>query len=126
MDFRYKPTSCNQQQFDLLSGIQGYLRSSTIRYVLEHVKGHQDENINLKNLGRLALLNVEMDYWAKEYWKEKYASRKYFSYKVPKGMWKIAMIDTRVCNHLIPHLRDSIEEGKASEYWVYKRKRFDE
>ena len=48
LDFRYKPISCNQQQFDLLSGIQGYLRSSTIRYVPEHVKGHQDKNIILR------------------------------------------------------------------------------
>ena len=126
LDFYYKPTSCNQQQFDLLSGIQGYLRCSEIRYIPEHVKGHQDEKIKLEDLGRLALLNVEMDYWAKDYWAEKYDSRKYFNYEIPKGMWKIAMLGTRVCNHLVSYLRDSIEGGKAAEYWIFKRKRFDE
>ena len=84
------------------------------------------KDINLKNLGRLALLNVEMDYWAKDYWAEQYDSRKYFTYEVPKGMWKIAMLGTRVCKHLVAYLRESIEGGKAAEYWVFKRKRFNE
>ena len=35
--------SCQQQHFDLLSGIQGYVRDSWIQYKAKHIKGHQDE-----------------------------------------------------------------------------------
>ena len=114
LDFGYKPTSCNQQQFDLLSGIQGYIRTSNITYVAEHVKGHQDDTVKLEDLDRLAQLNVDMDYWAKDYWTEKYETRKYFHYDTPKGMWKIAMLGTRICNHLMSYLRNSIEGGKTA------------
>ena len=30
-----------QQQFDLLSGIQGYIKDSNIKYIPKHIMGHQ-------------------------------------------------------------------------------------
>ena len=42
IDIDTKVTSCKQQQFDLLSGIQGYVRASELQYTSLHIKGHQD------------------------------------------------------------------------------------
>ena len=58
----YKPTSYNQQKLDLLSGIHGYLRTSKIICVTDHLKGHHDDSVNLVDLNRLAQLNAEIDY----------------------------------------------------------------
>ena len=45
---------------------------------------------------------------------------------VPKGMWQISFLGTKVCKNLKPFLRESIEGGKAVEYWISQRKRFNE
>ena len=122
----YAPTTSNQQQFDLLSGIQGYVRDSIIKYSAKHVKGHQDDNVDLCTLDRLAILNIEVDFWAKDFWARKVEGHTYFKYKTPKGIWAISMLGTRVCKHLVQYLRESIEGGKAAEYWIYKKKRMTE
>lgn len=122
----YKPTSCNQQKFDLLSGIQGYLRASDIEYISKHVKGHQDDKVDMANLDRMTQLNIEMDYWAKGLWAEQYDSRAYFNYETHDRMWRNVMLETRVCNHVMLYLWNCIEGGKAAEYWIFKRTRFTE
>lgn len=48
LDYGYRSTSDNQQQFDILGGIHGYLRVSNIIYITKHVKGHKDDNVKLK------------------------------------------------------------------------------
>lgn len=65
LDCAYRVTTCSQKHFDLLSGIQGYIRDSVIKYKPKYVKGHQDAWIDIDRLGRLALFNIEVDYWAK-------------------------------------------------------------
>ena len=126
LDYRYRTTTCHQKQFDLLSGIQGYIRDSVIKYKPRHVKGHQDEWVNMDKLDRLALLNIEVDYWAKDFWAEQVTNHTYFNYTIPKGMWKVSMLGYRVCKHLIQYMRESIEGGKVAEYWIYKRNRMTE
>ena len=90
-------TVCQQQQFDLLSGIQGYVRASLIIYLPFHIKGHQDGKKKLEDLTRLELLNVEVDLYAKEFWAEKYhqttdIQRRYYKYKTPMGIWNISVL----------------------------------
>jgi len=54
-------TSCQQQQFDMISGIQGYVIASKIEYLPFYIKGDQDSKKKLVDLSRLELLNVEVD-----------------------------------------------------------------
>ena len=129
LNIKENKTACQQQQFDIISGIQGYVRASTVEYLPFHIKGHQDNKKKLKDLSRLELLNVEVDWMAKDYWAEKYdndivTQRKYFKYAMPMGMWKISFMGTRVINKLVPFLRESIEGGKAADYWVINKSRF--
>ena len=131
LDYTKKSTSCNQQQYDLLSGIQGYIRDSSVNYTPVWIKGHQDDNVKIEDLGRLAMLNVEVDLYAKLFWADKVkinqsGVQKYFQYRVPEGMWKIAVLGTRVTNHLSQYLRESIEGTGVAEYWIHKKKRFSE
>ena len=52
VDVKYFITSCKQQHFDLISGIQGYIRPSAITYTPKHIKGHQDDIIDISKLDR--------------------------------------------------------------------------
>ena len=47
LDYEYRPTSGNQQQFNLLSGTQAYLKMSEIEYISKHVKGHHGDRNRL-------------------------------------------------------------------------------
>ena len=67
LEFKYNPTSASQHQFDLLSGIQGYILYGTISYTPKYVKWHQDDILDINKLNRWALLNIEVDFWAKEF-----------------------------------------------------------
>ena len=115
LQFRKNRTSSKQKHFDLLSGIQGYVRDSVISYTPLHIKGHQDRHTNLANLDWLAILNIEVDTYAKDFWTEKFSPsmdpRPYFHYHIPKGMWKVSFSNTRVVKHLSKYLRKSIEGG---------------
>ena len=121
-------TTCQHQHFDLLSGIQGYIRDSSIVYKSIHIKGHQDDKKPYEKLDRMEILNVQADLYAKDYWAKLYSNpdkeRHYFKYSIPKGIWKISFLGTRVCKKIKSFLRESIEGGEAAEYWVLKRKRF--
>jgi len=121
--------SCQQQQFDMISGIQGYVRASTIEYLNLHIKVHQDSKKKLEDLSQLEFLNVEVDWTAKDYWAEKYDNDivkqcRCYKYVMPMGMWKILFMATRVINKLVTFLRESIDGGKAAEYWVNNKRRF--
>lgn len=50
LDFEYKTASCNQQHFDLLSGILTYLSTSEPVYTSKHVRGHYDNGVDLVDL----------------------------------------------------------------------------
>ena len=115
-----------QQQFDLLSGIQGYIKDSNIKYIPKHIMGHQDETGIVSMLDRWAIINIEMDLRAKKCWQEKSNDHKYIDYHVPKGIWKVSILGNRICNHLREYLRESIEGGKIADYWINQKKRFSE
>ena len=120
--------TCKQAHFDLLSGIQGYVRESKIKYVPHHIKGHQDKDTRWEELDRYALLNVETDFYAKDFWMKQYGDsticHRYFKYQIPKGMWSVSFRGTRVVHELKKFLRESIAGGNAANYWVNHRKRF--
>ena len=126
--FKENLCSCQQQHFDLISGIQGYIRDSTITYEPTHVKGHQDDVKEYRELDRLSMLNVEADCYAKQYWEERYGDKDtlplYVRYIVPKGMWEIALTGQRICKDLLEFLRDNIQADEAYNYWVNQKERF--
>ena len=123
--------SCQNAEFDLISGIRGYVRRSKIIFKPTHVKGHQDDRRSYGELTRLEKLNVEADCYAKEYWAQTYGSnpvyfRNYFQYEIPYGMCKVTFLGTRVVKKLTKYLRESIEGGKAADYWINKKERLSE
>ena len=65
LDVAYNPTTSNQKRFNLLSGIQEYVRYSTIQYIPKHVKVHRNDNGDISNLDQIAILNIKADFWGK-------------------------------------------------------------
>ena len=126
--YNNKTATSAQQHFDLISGMQGYITESKVVYKPLHIKGHQDKDTPIGDLDRMAILNIECDAYAKEYLQERTnmgatCARKVLEYHTPKGMWQVQLHGTRLCNNLIEELRESIEGGKAAEYWIDKKKR---
>ena len=126
VDVKYFITSCKQQHFDLISGIQGYIRPSAITYTPKHIKGHQDDIIDISKLDRWAILNIEMDFRAKDYWQQMISNQHYFDFRTNKGLWTINICGKRICTYLAAFLRESIDGEAVADYWVHKRKRFSE
>ena len=109
MDFECRSTSSNQQQYDLLSGVQGYLQESTITYTPLHVKVHKDTWVQIEDLDRMEHFNVKCDLWAKIHWHKQFDSRWYYSYMITQGMWSLAVYRTCICNHLVQDLWEIIK-----------------
>lgn len=61
-----KPIKSSNRYNDLLSGMQGILKTNNERWEYEHVMGHQLDTG--KKLDRWEILNEEMDQRAKDYW----------------------------------------------------------
>jgi hypothetical protein len=61
------PNSVFKSDWDIVEAIVQTLRASPINVIFEHVKGHQDEETPLEELGLLAQLNVEADQYAGEH-----------------------------------------------------------
>ena len=57
------PTSISNKHYDLLSGIQGMVKATQIKWEYHHVRGHQKEK--KEKLTRWEMLNEEMDIRAK-------------------------------------------------------------
>ena len=126
LDIKNLTISSKQQQFDLLSGIQGYIRDSIIKFIPIHIKGHQDDLKMIDELDRWAIINIEMDLRAKNCWHENSRTGRYLEYTVPKGMWKVSILGNRISNHLREYVRESIEGEAIADYWINDKKRFTE
>ena len=126
LDIKNVTISSKQQQFDLLSGIQGYIRDSIIKFIPIHIKGHQDDLKMIDELDRWAIINIEMDLRAKNCWHENSRTGRYVKYTVPKGMWKVSILGNRISNHFGEYVRESIEGEAIADYWINDKKRFTE
>ena len=119
--------TCSQQHFDLISGIQGYIKDSCLKYTSQYIKGHQDRANDYQDLDRLAILNVQADALAKEYWEKRYGQKGniplYTRYSVPKGIWEITLVGQRISKELMEYLRENIKAEEAYDYWVEHKKR---
>ena len=62
LDINIEEISSKQQQFDLLSGIQWYVRVSTLKYMPIHMLRHQDEWILVSDLNWWVLSNIKVDF----------------------------------------------------------------
>ena len=120
--------SCSQQHFDLISGIQGYIKDSCLKYTAQYIKGHQDRAKDYQELDRLSILNVQADALAKEYWEKRYGQKEniplYTRYSVPKGIWEITLMGQRISKQLLEFLWENIQAEEAYNYWVKHKKRF--
>jgi hypothetical protein len=55
------PNSIFKSDWDIVEAIVQTLRSTTLKVGFEHVKGHQDDDVPVEELGLLAQLNIEAD-----------------------------------------------------------------
>ena len=58
--------SPKKKHSDLLSSIAGLLELQKVSITFEHIKSHQDDNMDYQHLSRLAQMNVRMDWLAKK------------------------------------------------------------
>ena len=112
----------NRKHFDILSTIKQltkHIPNVTIKFT--HVKGHQDDEKECKDLDRLSQLNVLADEIAGDMMKSQ------ISLGLPRSDWlpcdpcPIHIVNRdgdqmRICSHLLNTIRDEINKKKIRNY----------
>ena len=111
------------QHFDLLSAIIGFWSEMIAEPFPVHVKGHQDDSVDVENLPRLARMNVKMDSLAKFILKNSLSNREIspvasFSFGLPTVTCRDVPIESSFAKSTL----HTVVTIKAREYWIAKLK----
>ena len=63
-----------------------------------------------------------MDLYAKDYWMKRYGDKDnlplYVKYTIPKGIWEISLLGSRICKELLGFLSENNQAGEALDYFL--------
>lgn len=105
---------------DILFGIWWVLKEIPIRIHWEHVKGHQDEEMNINELSKAEQLNCEMDQLAKEMLKHLVKTP---AWPVIAGEpWSVWLREHKLVKHRDKQIYDHVHGEAAKRYWGKKGK----
>ena len=109
--------------FDLLSAIIGFWSEMSAEAFPVHVKGHQDDSIEIVNLPRLARMNVKMDALAKAILKSSLSAHHAaptasFTFGLPPITCRTVPIESSFAKSAVA----TVATIKAREYWIGKFK----
>lgn len=99
LDWIYRTATSYQQQ------LTSYIMDGAIKYKPKYVKGRRHDWVDIDKLDRLAIVNIEVNYWANEFWALRMGGHKYFTYTSPQDMLNISILRYSVCSHLVQYLR---------------------
>jgi hypothetical protein len=107
----------NGQQFDLISAaVRSALRQSPITWSFRHVKGHQDEDLEVK-LDRWACLNIQMDNLAKAHWAKQYPLPRPDTVPITGAYWPTSIWGRQVTSALHATMYEEIYRVKMGVHW---------
>ena len=112
-------------QFDLVGATRTMLQRSPVKWIAEHVLGHQDDDTSA-NLDRKAMLNVLMDGEAKFHW----SRTSPFAHQVPRQQkvegepWSLWIGDTKICANIYDSVVNTTAGKAAEKYWEVNKQRF--
>jgi hypothetical protein len=103
---------------DLLQAIRSLWACSSIQWKFRHVRGHQDDHVAACELDRWAILNIEMDAYAKQHMQIARSSPRHF--KVAYEPWSIWYQGKKITSDFSNTVYDLVHSAEVKEYWCRK------
>ena len=109
---------------DLLFATMNLYRDMRIKVIPEHVKGHQDNSSETRELSEIAQLNVKMDFFAKKYWDIAHTNGIFHtsSRRIPDEQWRVWTGANKITSFESKELSRKIFSSEIHKLWE-KRKR---
>ena len=104
---------------DLLQAIRYLCASSPLQWKFCHVRGHQDDHADARDLDRWAKLNIEMDANAKQHMSIARRSPRHFM--VASEPWSIWYQGQKITLDLSNTVYDLVHSNEMKEYWSRKQ-----
>ena len=117
-----KNVSTKSPHYDILGGIHSLRKCIDCNIIPIHVKGHQDE-LNMKDINRLGVLNIECDLRAKLFWRDIQPGYRRSKFNISQTFWKLRVCGMLVGTNCKSFLRMSIEGAKMLDYWIHGKQR---
>ena len=115
--------SPNHKHSDILSAMNKINRSIPITINPVHVKGHQDDSCEYNELDRLAQINVDMDWKAKELLSQIYKDREinFEDYDLHPLSFQVIYVHNKPIYHRVKEeVHRHITEKKIIDHWIKK------
>lgn len=106
------------QHFDMLTSIRSLLQECPIQMKDRHVRGHQDDH-NIE-LDRWELLNVEMDFTAKELWAEGKRQQRIGRDTLAGEPWSVWIEYRKLTRNVDEQVYDFIHGKNLQKHWTEK------
>ena len=122
-DPEYIP-NVKHSSYDLVSATWELIKESPLTWVPEHIKGHQDDWVDVSTLPRVAQMNVAMDHSAKNYWLHLVHSATPDAPCTPvmhdiyKEGWQLWAGDNKIINPSTPELYSQVQNPITKRWWV--------
>ena len=104
---------------DLLQAIRYLWASSPLQWKFRHVRGHQDDHADARDLDRWAKLNIEMDANAKQHMSIARRSPRHFM--IASEPWSIWYQGQKITSDLSNTVYDLVHSNEMKEYWSRKQ-----
>ncbi len=128
--YNYRP-STQISHFDLVSTMHKLIQKSQLQWKFRHVKGHQDDNINIENIDILGQLNMVADANAKvTLWEHIVeGGNRIHMAPVEKTMAPVLCSDSgeqiAIVSKLKKRLKNHISQTTSMKYWKDNGKKLD-
>ena len=115
----WEPT-CKAPDFDLVYNIRQHLKALPIQCTFRHVKGHQDDHLDLSKLDRWELLNVEMDTRAKQHLANCYQPTPPVNLRFKYERVTVRLRGRKLSRFNMKFLYSQAYEPEIKAYWIRK------
>jgi hypothetical protein len=113
------PNHCLSAEYDLESGIVDVLHRLPVKFSYNHVKGHQDEEMDVEDLPWEAQMNCHADAYATDYLENWSEPSKIVPF-IPASNASIAIDGVTVTSHLARRLRQAASSPALEEHIMLK------
>ena len=111
---------CKAPDFDLVYNIRQHLKALPITCTFRHVKGHQDDHVDMSRLDRWELLNVEMDTRAKRHLALHYQPTPPANIRFKYEKVTVRLHGRKLARFNMKYLYRQAFEPKIKAYWIAK------
>jgi hypothetical protein len=112
--------TCKKSDFDLVYNIRQHVKDLPITCTFRHVAGHQDDHMDLSQLDRWELLNVEMDTRAKQHLASHFQPVPPVNIRFKYERVTVRLHGRKLSRFNMKFLYSKAYEPEIRDYWIQK------